>query len=879
MFKNRFLLMALLISLCATAAMAVRLEEDGLLVMEAERDYTLVPGDGSREITFEFFNETAGYSGTGYLRSMPPGTNLYVDITRTDRLDFTGKFSTPGTYYIWVRVRAAADENSLHIGTPDEGIIDENVDVRPFNQWLWVGGTEVQVPIAGLFTISIFPRESGCIIDQVLMTNDDSFTPTGTYDESPDDAAGKTALPSPAAEATDVVRDVELSWSTGEFAVTHNVYLGLDFDDVNNADENSALLVGPDLSGTTFTPDDLLLFGETYYWRVDAVNDVGLDSPWKGEVWSFEVEPYAYPLENVTATASSSTTAKGMTPDKTVDGSGMTSDEHSMDEDTMWLSAPAATLPAWIQYEFDDVYKLSELWVWNSNQAVEGFIGFGAREVTVEYSLDGVEWSSLGDVEFAQAPGDVGYTHNTEVDLAGVQAKFVRLTIASNWKGVVPQVGLSEVRFYYVPVKAREPRPDNGASGVDPDVLLGWRSGRMAFSHTLTLSTNPETVVETTDSTYDTTALDLQLGESYSWVVTEVNEAAIPSEWEGDVWAFTVAEPWVFDDMESYLDKDSFWIWETWLDGTEYGTNDPDNGSLVGADPGRGEWGVATGLGRSQSLPIWFDNAAVSYSEATRFVDNEDWTGHGIDSLSLYFRKGSDNTGGGQVYVKINDKEVVYEDPADVPPGWQTDQWVHWIIDLSTVGADLTRVTKMMVGVQGANAKGVLYVDDIAFYKTPPASEQVVSWFEAESGTRGPTMMLFDDLGGSLGASGGKFIGTENGSGQDTGVVQLDGIATYSFSVDQPGVYRLRARVGDFGGNSFHVRIPGSVFNTNGFQDGWIAWNFDAPDELAWRTLADYNDGDQEVEFTLSAGQHTLEIARREDGAFLDAIAIVSVTE
>ncbi|MCG7853653.1 MAG: hypothetical protein MIO92_14135, partial [Methanosarcinaceae archaeon] len=136
MFKKRFLLIVLCISLFATSAMAIRLEQDGQLVMEAERDYTLVPGDGSREITFEFFNETAGYSGTGYLRSMPPGTNLYVDITRTDRLDFTGKFSTPGTYYIWVRVRAAADENSLHIGTPDEGIIDENVDVRPFNQWL-----------------------------------------------------------------------------------------------------------------------------------------------------------------------------------------------------------------------------------------------------------------------------------------------------------------------------------------------------------------------------------------------------------------------------------------------------------------------------------------------------------------------------------------------------------------------------------------------------------------------------------------------------------------------------------------------------------------------------------------------------------------------
>ena len=336
----------------------------------------------------------------------------------------------------------------------------------------------------------------------------------------------------------------------------------------------------------------------------------------------------------------------------------------------------------------------------------------------------------------------------------------------------------------------------------------------------------------------------------------------------------------MFDDMESYLGQlEPLAIWATWLDGTEFGTNDPGNGSIVGANPLLNDYSAATGLGRGQSLPIWFDNTAASFSEATRFVDNEDWTRHGIESLSLYFRKGADNTGGGQVYVKINDKQVVYQEPADVPPGWQTDKWIHWIIDLSAVGTDLTRVTKIMIGVQGANAKGVLYVDDIAFYKNTPASEQVVSWFEAESGTLGPTMMLFSDNGGALGASGGRFIGTEDGSGQDTGSVQMDGIATYNSSVNQAGTYKLMARVGDFGGNSFHVRIPGSVINTTGFQDGWIAWNFDSPGELGWRTLADYNDGDQVVEFTLTAGQHTLEFARREDGAFLDAVAIVSVTE
>lgn len=892
MFKNRFLLIALCISLLETTAMAVREQEDGpagLVVMEAELYDALVPA-ATNVFNWEFETEFAGYSAEGYLRSRPGGTNIQSDLDRAPRLDYVVKINQPGTLYIWARVLAPTSaENSIHLG--DSGVkTADRINVPEIAQWVWKNvandGSRARVVMnaPGLITINCWMRESGCCVDKLLLTLDSGYVPDGEGPpESPHYAGGLATSPSPASEATDVIRDTALSWSAGEFAVTHNVYLGLDFNDVNNADESSTLLVGPGLSETTFTPDGPLTFGETYYWRVDAVNDVNPNSPWKGEVWSFEVEPYAYPLAVVDASASS-TLAELHSINRTVDRSGITvdangNDVHSAVSTDMWkssfLPAPAS---AWLQYSFDAAYSLHELRIWNANEFGEEFQGSGIKDISIETSLDGDAWTPLGDFVVPQGPGQPDYAANEPIDLGGVEAQHVKLVIHSNWGGIIPQFSVSEVEFSYIPVKAREPQPDNGTTGVDPDIPLSWRSGRKAVSHTITLSTDPETVIETTDNTYDTTALDLQLGESYSWVVTEVNEAATPSVWEGDVWTFTTVEPLVFDDMESYQNKASFMIWETWLDGTEFGTNDPGNGSIVGVNPLLNEYGAATGLGRGKSLPIWFDDTTVSSSEATRFVDDEDWTRHGIESLSLYFRKGADNTGGGQVYVKINDKQVVYQEPADVPPGWQTDQWIQWIIDLSAVGTDLTKVTKITVGVRGANAKGVLYVDDIAFYKNTPASEQVVSWFEAESGTRGPTMMLFDDVGG-LGASGGQFIGTEDGSGEDTGAVQMDGIATYSFSVNQAGVYKLMARVGDFGGNSFHVRIPGSVINTTGFQDGWIAWNFDSPDELGWRTLADYNDGNQVVEFTLSAGEHTLEIARREDGAFLDAITIVSVTE
>ena len=86
-----------------------------------------------------------------------------------------------------------------------------------------------------------------------------------------DGEAGKASEPNPEDKLTDVLRDVTLSWASGEFADTHDVYFGEDFADVNEADSSSPLLVGPGLSDSTYSPGRLD-FNQTYYWRVDEVN-------------------------------------------------------------------------------------------------------------------------------------------------------------------------------------------------------------------------------------------------------------------------------------------------------------------------------------------------------------------------------------------------------------------------------------------------------------------------------------------------------------------------------------------------------------------------------------------------------------------------------
>ncbi len=86
---------------------------------------------------------------------------------------------------------------------------------------------------------------------------------------------------------------VSMSWQAGYFAVSHDVYMGDNFDDVNNGTGDTfrgnqavdSLYFVAGFTGYAF-PDGLVP-GTTYYWRIDEVNEADPNSPWKGPVWSF----------------------------------------------------------------------------------------------------------------------------------------------------------------------------------------------------------------------------------------------------------------------------------------------------------------------------------------------------------------------------------------------------------------------------------------------------------------------------------------------------------------------------------------------------------------------------------------------------------------
>ncbi|MFC1603565.1 LamG-like jellyroll fold domain-containing protein [Planctomycetota bacterium] len=103
--------------------------------------------------------------------------------------------------------------------------------------------------------------------------------------------SAEAGAPIPADGAIDILRDVILSWKPGNDAVTHEVYFGTDFNDVNNADITDVTGIyrgSQDLGTASYTPVELPLeWDQTYYWRIDEINVDDPNSPWKGNVWSF----------------------------------------------------------------------------------------------------------------------------------------------------------------------------------------------------------------------------------------------------------------------------------------------------------------------------------------------------------------------------------------------------------------------------------------------------------------------------------------------------------------------------------------------------------------------------------------------------------------
>ena len=710
---------------------------DGIVSIEAENyDDNVARGDHR----WVLVGPTDGFTGTAGMQAQP---NIRVNnttdyVTKSPRLDYKINFVKTGTHYIWLRVWANdGSDDSCHAGLDFQAI--ETCDaIDGFdNAYIWTNSTidgpvpTFEVATVGLHTFNIWMREDGCIVDKILLTTNPNYVPS---EDGPPESIREPDLlafnPIPTDRTSDVSRDVILSWTPGDFAQTHDVYMGTDFNDVNDANAGSLLLVSPAQDVNTYDPGRLE-FGQKYFWRVDEVNAPAKPATFKGYVWSFATESFAYPVpgENITVTASNQAN-----PENTINDSGLDPDlRHSADPADMWLGGPDENGSIWIQYDFGRAYKLHELLIWNYN-GPSVFTGFGIKDAIIEYSADGTNWTRLGDVhEFKRGTGLNTYIYNTVIEFGAIIVRAVRITANSSWGGeMFNQYGLSEVRFMYIPVNASKPNPEDGATGIACDVTLSWRAGREAAEHNLYISSDEQSVINGTAnavtlSQADYGPLSLDLAKTYYWRIDEVNNAQTPPMWQGNTWSFTTREYLVVDDFESYNEVEagqegSNLVYNTWTDGY---LNPSVNGSTIGYLGGN-SMEMMIVHGDRQSVPFSYDNTVANYSEATANISNleigPDWTIGSPEKLVLWIYGDPNNPATNRMYVKVNNSKVLFE--GDLT---QT-QWQEFAIDLASLGINLSNVTTLSIGFERTGAtgggSGKVFIDDIRLYT--PLDDQVL---------------------------------------------------------------------------------------------------------------------------------------------------------
>ena len=98
-------------------------------------------------------------------------------------------------------------------------------------------------------------------------------------------APGRANNPMPLHEETGVALNIELSWTAGNGAVSHDVYFGTVEADVLNATIATVGIFKGNQADASYVPEDLDGM-QDYYWRIDEVGNPE-DGTTKGDVWRF----------------------------------------------------------------------------------------------------------------------------------------------------------------------------------------------------------------------------------------------------------------------------------------------------------------------------------------------------------------------------------------------------------------------------------------------------------------------------------------------------------------------------------------------------------------------------------------------------------------
>jgi hypothetical protein len=458
-----------------------------------------------------------------------------------------------------------------------------------------------------------------------------------------------------------------LSWIPGDFAASHDVYIGENYDEVEAGSGDTFKGNQADTYFTVGFPGfpfpDGLVEGTTYYWRVDEVEADGT-TKYKGDIWSFVIAPK-----------------------------------------TIYDAEPADGSEA-----VDPNITLS----WEPGfGAILHYVYFGDDFDTVSNAAGGPPWGAMTYVPGPLESGKVYYwrvdafhgfeTHQSEVMSFSTPGGVSTLNPSNS----AENVNQTQILTWTA--------GDNSASyevyfGTDKDAVRNADTGSPEYKGTKTIDSE----------SYDPGTLEWD--SDYYWRVDEVK--ADGTTQKGMVWSFTVANFLIVDDMEAYNDipageEGSNLIYEAWIDGF---IDPAKGGSQVGylGVPSYEETLVHSG---NKSMPLTYDNAAGKSEATLTLTSPRDWTEKGVNRLTVWFLGNRINSPE-QMYVVLDGSALVNHDN---PEAALEADWTEWNIDLQAFadqGVNLSNVSSITLGVGNrsnpvAGGTGMLYFDDIRLH--PPA--------------------------------------------------------------------------------------------------------------------------------------------------------------
>jgi hypothetical protein len=245
--------------------------------------YTITDTRSSVQINIHAGNDNIDADGNsnGLLRDMI----YHAAATVNDGIELTLSDLTPGTTYStrwYYRAWSTGADRTITIRADGEsnGIFDDTIDIN-----IDTGGAH--------YLDYTFTADDTDVTIQFITNVDNNGAHLYGITNEIAEPVTKAYGPFPKDGALYADTWVSLSWGPGAYAVSHDVYVGDNFDDVNNGTgdtfrgnvTDTYYFIG--FAGQPY-PDGLVP-GTTYYWRIDEVNQTDPNSPWKGDVWSFWV--------------------------------------------------------------------------------------------------------------------------------------------------------------------------------------------------------------------------------------------------------------------------------------------------------------------------------------------------------------------------------------------------------------------------------------------------------------------------------------------------------------------------------------------------------------------------------------------------------------